>query len=52
LAVFGVNHIAFRTPDPTRLRRFYAELLDAEEVDGAHDRIELTYEDLGIYWRE
>jgi catechol 2,3-dioxygenase-like lactoylglutathione lyase family enzyme len=36
LAVLGINHIAFRTPDPARLRRFYAELLDAEEVDGAH----------------
>lgn len=36
-AVFGVNHIAFRTPDPAGLKRFYAELLGAEEVDGAHD---------------
>ena len=36
MGVLGVNHIAFRTPDPARLRRFYAELLDAEEVEGAH----------------
>jgi catechol 2,3-dioxygenase-like lactoylglutathione lyase family enzyme len=37
MGVFGVNHIAFRTPDPARLKRFYAELLDAEMVEGAHD---------------
>lgn len=36
MAVLGVNHIAFRTPDPAGLRRFYAELLDAEAVEGAH----------------
>ena len=37
MGVLGVNHIAFRTPDPARLKRFYAELLDTEEVEGAHD---------------
>jgi catechol 2,3-dioxygenase-like lactoylglutathione lyase family enzyme len=37
VGVLGVNHIAFRTPDPAGLKRFYAELLDAEELDGAHD---------------
>jgi catechol 2,3-dioxygenase-like lactoylglutathione lyase family enzyme len=37
MGVSGVNHIAFRTPDPARLKRFYAELLDAEVVEGAHD---------------
>jgi catechol 2,3-dioxygenase-like lactoylglutathione lyase family enzyme len=37
MGVFGVNHIAFRTPDPARLKDFYAELLDAEVVEGAHD---------------
>jgi catechol 2,3-dioxygenase-like lactoylglutathione lyase family enzyme len=37
VGVLGVNHIAFRTPDPAVLKRFYAELLDAEELDGAHD---------------
>ncbi|MGB2874033.1 MAG: VOC family protein [Gaiellaceae bacterium] len=37
MGVLGVNHIAFRTPDPSRLKRFYAELLDAEELEGAHD---------------
>jgi catechol 2,3-dioxygenase-like lactoylglutathione lyase family enzyme len=59
LAVLGVNHIAFRTPDPARLRQFYAELLHAEEVDGAFlvrdpdgRRVELTFDDLGVYWRE
>jgi catechol 2,3-dioxygenase-like lactoylglutathione lyase family enzyme len=37
VGVLGINHIAFRTPDPARLKGFYAELLDAEEVEGAHD---------------
>jgi catechol 2,3-dioxygenase-like lactoylglutathione lyase family enzyme len=37
VGVFGVNHIAFRTPDPAGLKRFYAQLLDAEVVQGAHD---------------
>jgi catechol 2,3-dioxygenase-like lactoylglutathione lyase family enzyme len=37
VGVFGVNHIAFRTPDPAGLKRFYAELLAAEPVEGAHD---------------
>jgi catechol 2,3-dioxygenase-like lactoylglutathione lyase family enzyme len=37
VGVFGINHIAFRTPDPARLKSFYAELLDAEVVEGAHD---------------
>jgi catechol 2,3-dioxygenase-like lactoylglutathione lyase family enzyme len=37
MGVLGVNHIAFRTPDPAGLKRFYAELLDAEVVAGAHD---------------
>jgi catechol 2,3-dioxygenase-like lactoylglutathione lyase family enzyme len=37
LSVLGVNHIAFRTPDPARLKSFYAELLDAEMLEGSHD---------------
>ena len=37
MGVLGINHIAFRTSDPAGLKRFYAELLDAEELDGAHD---------------
>jgi catechol 2,3-dioxygenase-like lactoylglutathione lyase family enzyme len=37
VGVLGVNHIAFRTPDPARLKGFYRELLAAEELDGAHD---------------
>ena len=37
LSVLGVNHIAFRTPDPARLKAFYTELLGAEVVKGAHD---------------
>jgi catechol 2,3-dioxygenase-like lactoylglutathione lyase family enzyme len=37
MGVLGVNHIAFRTPDPAGLKRFYTELLDGEELEGAHD---------------
>jgi catechol 2,3-dioxygenase-like lactoylglutathione lyase family enzyme len=39
MAVLGVNHIAFRTPDPAGLREFYLELLDCEPLAGAHDVI-------------
>ncbi len=37
MGILGVNHIAFRTPDPAALKAFYRELLDAEELDGSHD---------------
>jgi catechol 2,3-dioxygenase-like lactoylglutathione lyase family enzyme len=40
-AVLGVNHIAFRTPDAARLRRFYLELLGGEDVDGAHGPVRI-----------
>jgi len=30
MGVFGIDHIAFRTPDPERLRELYSELLGAE----------------------
>jgi catechol 2,3-dioxygenase-like lactoylglutathione lyase family enzyme len=36
MGVLGVNHIAFRTPDPNRLRAFYAELMGAEGLSGEH----------------
>ena len=36
MGVHGINHVAFRTPDIERLRRFYEELLAAEPVAGAH----------------
>jgi catechol 2,3-dioxygenase-like lactoylglutathione lyase family enzyme len=36
MGVLGINHIAFRTPDAARLHGFYAELLDAERLAGAH----------------
>ncbi len=26
MGVFGIDHVAFRTPDPAWLREFYAEL--------------------------
>jgi catechol-2,3-dioxygenase len=29
--------VAFRTPEPKRLRDFYSNLLGAEVLDGAHD---------------
>jgi catechol-2,3-dioxygenase len=37
VGVLGINHIAFRSPDTGRLRSFYAELLGAELLSGAHD---------------
>ena len=37
MGVLGVNHIAFRSPDPQRLREFYAALLGAEPLQGEHD---------------
>jgi len=36
MGVLGVNHLAFRTPDPHGLRRFYGELTGADEVQGEH----------------
>jgi catechol 2,3-dioxygenase-like lactoylglutathione lyase family enzyme len=39
VAVHGINHIAFRTPDPAHLRAFYLDLLDAEPLSGSHDPI-------------
>jgi catechol 2,3-dioxygenase-like lactoylglutathione lyase family enzyme len=36
MAILGVNHLAFRTPDPARLSAFYARLLAAERLEGAH----------------
>jgi catechol 2,3-dioxygenase-like lactoylglutathione lyase family enzyme len=35
--VLGINHTAFRSPDPAGLREFYKQLLGAEAVEGAHD---------------
>jgi catechol 2,3-dioxygenase-like lactoylglutathione lyase family enzyme len=37
MGILGINHIAFRTPDPAGLKAFYRELLDAEELEGSHD---------------
>jgi catechol-2,3-dioxygenase len=36
VAVLGVNHLAFRTPDPGGLRRFYLELTGGDEIAGEH----------------
>ena len=36
MGVLGINHLAFRTPDPDRLRRFYLDLTGAEDLEGAH----------------
>ena len=41
MGVLGINHIAFRTPDPDGLRRFYVELTGAESLDGAHAPLRL-----------
>ena len=37
MGVLGINHIAFRTPDVARLKRFYVELMAAEPLAGSHD---------------
>jgi catechol 2,3-dioxygenase-like lactoylglutathione lyase family enzyme len=37
MGVLGINHIAFRSPNPARLRAFYEGLLGAEALEGAHD---------------
>ncbi len=36
MGVLGVNHLAFRTPNPDGLRRFYLELTGADELEGEH----------------
>ena len=41
VGVLGINHVALRTPDPTRLRRFYLELTGAEELEGEHGPLRL-----------
>ena len=41
MGVLGVNHLAFRTPDPDALRRFYLELTGAEELEGEHRPLRL-----------
>jgi catechol 2,3-dioxygenase-like lactoylglutathione lyase family enzyme len=43
MGILGVNHIAFRTPDPAGLKGFYRELLDAEEVGGSHDPLRVGH---------
>jgi catechol-2,3-dioxygenase len=41
MGVLGVNHLAFRTLDPDRLRRFYLELTGADELEGEHALIRI-----------
>jgi catechol 2,3-dioxygenase-like lactoylglutathione lyase family enzyme len=41
VGVLGVNHVAFRTPDPARLKGFYQELFAPEVVTGSHDPLRL-----------
>jgi catechol 2,3-dioxygenase-like lactoylglutathione lyase family enzyme len=43
MGILGVNHIAFRTPDPAGLKGFYRELFDAEEVGGSHDPLRVGH---------
>jgi catechol 2,3-dioxygenase-like lactoylglutathione lyase family enzyme len=43
MGILGVNHIAFRTPDPAGLKAFYRELFDAEELDGSHDPLRIGH---------
>jgi catechol 2,3-dioxygenase-like lactoylglutathione lyase family enzyme len=37
MGVLGINHVAFRSREPARLRSFYGDLLGAESLSGAHD---------------
>ena len=37
VGVLGVNHIAFRTSNPGRLRSFYLELTGGDPLEGEHD---------------
>lgn len=41
MGLLGVNHLAFRTRDPDRLRRFYLELTGADEIEGDHGPIRM-----------
>lgn len=41
MGVLGVNHLAFRTSAPDRLRRFYVELTGADELEGEHGPIRI-----------
>ena len=43
MAVLGVDHIAFRTSDPERLRTFYLELLAAEPLTGEHSPLRIGH---------
>jgi catechol 2,3-dioxygenase-like lactoylglutathione lyase family enzyme len=43
MGILGINHIAFRTPDPAGLKAFYRELLDAEPLEGAHDPLRVGH---------
>jgi catechol 2,3-dioxygenase-like lactoylglutathione lyase family enzyme len=43
MGVLGINHLAFRTPDPELLRRFYLELTGAEELEGEHRPLRLGH---------
>ncbi len=41
MGVLGVNHLAFRTPDPDSLRRRDLQLTGAEELEGEHGALRL-----------
>lgn len=41
MGVLGINHIAFRTPHPDRLRRFYVELTGGDPLEGEHDPVRI-----------
>ncbi|MGH3103849.1 MAG: VOC family protein [Gaiellaceae bacterium] len=43
MGILGINHIAFRTPDPAGLRTFYRQLLGAEPLEGAHDPLRVGH---------
>jgi catechol 2,3-dioxygenase-like lactoylglutathione lyase family enzyme len=43
MAVLGVDRVAFRSPDPDRLRTFYIELLAAEQLAGEHSSLRIGH---------
>ena len=47
MAVHGINHIAFRTPDPARLRAFHLELSSGRPAE-APDEIAFDVDAAGF----
>jgi catechol 2,3-dioxygenase-like lactoylglutathione lyase family enzyme len=52
MGVLGISHVAFRTPEPARLKAFYRDLLGAEELDGSHDPLRVGHTTLVFFASE